>query len=153
MSRSNNAPHNAVWRSQNLVDRMIIWNSISRDNDLNLMMHFSQARSRIFRQYESHLPARTESSNTPIYSYMLKAMIELTMSLSFSFNALIALFRETLAWVITSSISLSSRPSASTSSPSSSSSSFLSSPVSISLPLPWECPWAEWSWPEWSCPE
>jgi hypothetical protein len=71
--------------------------------------------------------------------YMLRAIIELTISLSFSFNALIALFRETLAWVMTSSISLSSRPSASCGS-SSSSSSFLSSPVSMALPLPlsWE---------------
>ena len=83
--------------------------------------------------------------------YMDKAMIELTMSLSFSFKALIALFLETLACDITSSISLSSIPSASTGSPSSSSSSFLSSPVSMALPLSAEWLW-EWSWPEWSCP-
>jgi hypothetical protein len=60
-------------------------------------------------------------------------MMELTISLSFSFSALIALFRDTLAWVMTSSMSLSSMPSASTSSPSSSSSSFLASPPSTAL--------------------
>lgn len=92
-------------------------------------------------------PSITTSSKL----YIDKAIIELTISLSFSFRALIALFLETLAWDMTSSISLSSIPSASTGSPSSSSSSFLSSLVSMALPLPWEWLW-EWSWPEWSCP-
>ena len=48
-------------------------------------------------------------------------MIALTMSLSFFFSALIALFFETPACVITSSISFSSTPVASTSSSSDSS--------------------------------
>lgn len=48
-------------------------------------------------------------------------MIALTMSLSFFFNALTALFLETPACVMTSSISLSSTPVASTSSSSDSS--------------------------------
>ena len=38
---------------------------------------------------------------------MLKAMMELTVSLSFSFSALMAFFRDTLAWVMTSSMSSS----------------------------------------------
>ena len=64
------------------------------------------------------------------------------MSLSFSFSALMAFFRVTLAWVMTSSMSLSSIPVASTSSPSSSSSSSLAS----------SCLWSWlWSWPAWSC--
>ena len=66
--------------------------------------------------------------------YTLSDMIELTMSLSFSFNALMAFLRDTPAWVWTSSMSLSSMPVASTSSSSSSSSSFLA-PSS-----------APWSW-------
>ena len=70
--------------------------------------------------------------------YVLSAMIELTMSLSFSFRALTAFDRETLACCMTSSISLPSSPSSSTSS-SSSSSSFLASLVSMALPLPWSC--------------
>jgi len=69
--------------------------------------------------------------------YMLNAMIELTMSLSFSFKALTAFFLDTLACCMTSSMSLLSRPVSSTSSPSSSSSSsFLVSLVSMALPLP-----------------
>lgn len=64
---------------------------------------------------------------------MLRAMIELTMSLSFSFRALTAFLRETDACCITSSMSLASRPESSTSSPSSSSSSTF---FSASLPLP-----------------
>ena len=73
--------------------------------------------------------------------YMLNAMIELTMSLSFSFKALTAFFLDTLACCMTSSMSLLSRPVSSTSSPSSSSSSsFLVSPVSMALPLPWSWP-------------
>lgn len=72
-------------------------------------------------------------------------MMELTISLSFSFKALMAFVRETPAWVMTSSMSLSSIPSASTSS-SSSSSSFLASP-SLALASPWLWPAWSWSWP------
>lgn len=68
--------------------------------------------------------------------HMLSAMIELTISLSFSLRALTAFFRDTFAWAMTSSMSLGSRPVSSTSSPSSSSSSFLAS-VSGALPLSW----------------
>ncbi len=76
--------------------------------------------------------------------YILKAIIELTISLSFSLSALTAFFRDTLACAMTNSISLASSPESSTSSPSSSSSSFLPSPLSIALPLPESC---AWSWP------
>lgn len=68
------------------------------------------------------------------FGYTLSAIIELTMSLPFSFSAFTAFFRETDACVMTRSISLASRPSSSTSSSSSSSSSaFLSS---TALPFP-----------------
>jgi hypothetical protein len=75
--------------------------------------------------------------------YMLRAIMLLTMSLSFSLSALTAFFLLTLAWVMTSSMSLASRPVSSTSSPSSSSSSagFLSSTA-----LPLSAPLAPWSW-------
>lgn len=76
--------------------------------------------------------------------YTLKAIIELTISLSFSFKALTAFFLVTPAWAITSSISLDSRLESSTSSPSSSSSSFLASPDSMALAFPWSCAWL---WP------
>lgn len=72
---------------------------------------------------------------------MLRAMIELTISLSFSRRALTAFLRDTLACATTRSISLASRPLSSTSSPSSSSSSFLS-PASGALPLPRSCSWS-----------
>lgn len=80
-------------------------------------------------------------------------MMELTMSLSFSLSALTALFRETEACVMTSSMSLSSMPEASTSSSSSSSSSsFFSSAGSLPLASPAAWPavssaaacWASW---------
>lgn len=80
-----------------------------------------------------------------LLGYMLKAMILLTISLSFSLRALTAFFRLTLACAITSSMSLASSPVSSTSSPSSSSSSAgLLEPSSIDLPL--SAPSAEWSW-------
>ena len=76
--------------------------------------------------------------------HMLSAMMLFTMSLSFSLSALIAFLRLTLAWAMTSSISLASNPVSSTSSPSSSSSSAFFESPSTALPL------SEWSW-EWSC--
>ena len=72
--------------------------------------------------------------------YMLRAMMELTMSLSFSLRALTAFFLLTEAWAMTSSMSLASRPVSSTSSPSSSSSSSFLASTSGALPL------SEWSW-------
>ena len=50
------------------------------------------------------------------HGHTLKAMMELTMSLPFSFKALTAFFLDTEAWVMTSSMSLLSRPVSSTSS-------------------------------------
>lgn len=67
--------------------------------------------------------------------YILNAMMEFTISLSFSCKALTAFFLDTLACCMTSSMSLLSKPVSSTSS-SSSSSSFFASLVSIALPLP-----------------
>lgn len=94
----------------------------------------------------SHPQARTLKSLQARYtSHMLSAMIEFTISLSFSLSALTAFLRDTLAWAMTSSMSLASRPVSSTSSPSSSSSSFLAS-VSGALPLPLSWSWS-WSWP------
>jgi len=81
---------------------------------------------------------RTASENLQS-CYILNAMMELTISLSFSFKALTAFFLDTLACCMTSSMSLLSKPVSSTSS-SSSSSSFFASLVSIALPLPWS--WA-----------
>lgn len=81
--------------------------------------------------------------------YMLSAIMELTISFLFSFNALTALFLETPAWAMTSSISFASNPESSTSSPSSSSSSFFASPDSMALPFPLSC---EWLWPAWESP-
>lgn len=77
---------------------------------------------------------------------MLRAMIELTMSLSFSRRALTAFLRDTLAWAITSSMSLASRPLSSTSSPSSSSASFFSASGSLALPRMSSCSWPACSW-------
>lgn len=89
------------------------------------------------------------SATHPRPNYVLSAMIELTMSLSFSRSALMAFFRDTLAWVMTRSISLASKPFSSTSSPSSSSSSsFLASAASTALPLPF----GPWSCPAWASP-
>ena len=79
----------------------------------------------------------------PAVLYTLNAMMELTISLSFSLSALTAFFRLTLACAMTSSMSLASRPVSSTSSPSSSSSSGLLSPA-MALPL---SPLEDWSAP------
>ena len=92
-----------------------------------------------------NLKLRAKSSRNLGWVYMLRAMIELTISLSFSLRAFTAFFLETLACCMTSSMSLASRPESSTSSPSSSSSSFF---ASTALPL-WS--WS-WSWPAWSWP-
>lgn len=86
----------------------------------------------------TQVPHRTLNTVT---HYMLRAMMELTISLSFSRRALTAFLRETFACAMTSSISLDSRLDSSTSSPSSSSSSFLSS-VSGALALPRTSSWS-----------
>ena len=78
---------------------------------------------------------------------MLSAMMEFTISLSFSLRALTAFFRETLACCMTSSMSLASRPESSISSSSSSSSSSFLSSTALPLPLLASSPW---SWPAWS---
>jgi hypothetical protein len=99
--------------------------------------------------YPSQSPKQTLRVHMLLHArvvYMLRAMILLTISLSFSLRALTAFFLLTLAWAMTSSMSLDSSPVSSTSSPSSSSSSLASAP-STALPL---SPSAEWSWPAWS---
>jgi len=75
------------------------------------------------------------------HGHTLKAMMELTMSLPFSFKALTAFFLDTEAWVMTSSMSLLSRPVSSTSSSSSSSSSAFFASSNLPFPV------SPWSWP------
>ena len=83
-----------------------------------------------FQVSDSQKKKCTKSEDKTV-RYTLSAIMEFTISLSFSFKAFTALFRDTLAWAMTSSISLASSPESSTSSLSSSSSSFFAS-----LPLP-----------------
>jgi len=97
-------------------------------------------RQSVFDMNHHHM--RTDPNHS---DHILSAMIELTISLPFSFRALTAFFRETEACVMTSSMSLASRPLSSTSSSSSSSSSGFLSSTALPLPLSWA-----WSCPEWS---
>ena len=67
--------------------------------------------------------------------HMVNSMIAFTMSFALFFSALTALLRETLAWDMTNSMSLSSTPLASTSPSSSSSSGIAAGPVVPEAPI------------------
>lgn len=119
---------------------MHLMGSISRSDDQFFSVELCTLGQAMAEITAIRLRNQSRSPEPQFGHHMLSAIIELTISLSFSRRALTAFLRETLAWAITRSISLASRPLSSTSSPSSSSSSFLAS-VSGALPLPWS-----WSW-------
>merc|ERR1719187_2830099 len=101
-----------------------------KKNDLqagNFMYHIKEYRVRANRTQQ------LVTFFSSIHYYIVNSMIALTMSLALFLSALTALERETLAWDITSSMSLASTPDSSTSPSSSSSSGMAAWPV---VPVP-----------------